>query len=95
MYELHVADKNGKVQQWWINFLTAAFGGDYVTDKNGKVQQWWINFLTAAFGGDSFIFDIEVSLKEWNADSVIKNNLVDKIIFQNEGDLIWFLLHWS
>jgi hypothetical protein len=71
MYELHVADKNGKVQQWWINFLTAAFGGGFVN------------------------LDIEVSLKEWNADSAIKNNLVDKIIFQNEGDLIWFLLHWS
>lgn len=63
-------------------------------NKNGQVQQWWINFLTEERPG-SVINDIEARFKEWNADIVIKDHLGDRIIFQNDRDLAWFLLHWS
>ena len=63
-------------------------------NKDGQTQQWWINFLTAERPG-AVIIDIAARFKEWNADIVIENNLGDKIIFQREEDLTWFLLHWS
>jgi hypothetical protein len=69
MYELHI-NKDGQVQQWWINFL--------MTKQPGEV-----------------IIDIPARFKEMNAELVTGNYLGDKIIFQREEDLVWFLLHWS
>jgi hypothetical protein len=63
-------------------------------NHNGQVQQWWINFLMAKQPGE-VIIDIAARFKEWNAERVPGNYLGDKIIFQREEDLVWFLLHWS
>lgn len=63
-------------------------------NKDGQTQQWWINFLIENQTG-SAIYDIGARFKEWNAEIVLENNLGDKVIFQNEKDLAWFLLHWA
>lgn len=64
-----------------------------INDDKGQTQTWWFNFLLSL---PADVKDIPKELKKWGARTDYdKHGYSDRIIFDSEGDLAWFLLKWS
>lgn len=69
-----------------------------LNDETGQTQKWWTNFLLGAEPTIAIdpLFDIEAEFAKWGAEIVCGTTpYADSISFENEQDMIWFLLKWS
>jgi hypothetical protein len=64
MYELEI-NKNGQVQQWWINFLTEERSGAVIHDIEARFKEWNADIVIENHLGDKIdkiIFKTEEDL---------------------------------
>lgn len=55
MHELHI-NKDGQVQQWWINFLTDNETGGKIVDIVARFKEWNADIVIKNNLGDRIIF---------------------------------------
>lgn len=68
-----------------------------INDEKGQSQPWWFNFLYS-LRSDTINNEVDLAAEfaKWGAKLEDSDQAYcDKIIFQNEEDLTWFLLKWS
>lgn len=70
-----------------------------INDEKGQSQPWWFNFLynlrSDTINNVNEV-DLAAEFAKWGAKLEDSDQAYcDKIIFQNEEDLTWFLLKWS
>lgn len=68
-----------------------------LNDETGQTQKWWTNFLyslrTDTINNE---YNLEAEFAKWGAEIMREvTPYVDSILFKNEEDRTWFLLHWS
>jgi hypothetical protein len=70
-----------------------------INDEKGQTQPWWFNFLYS-LRSDTINnvneVDLAAEFAKWGARLDTAEQIFnDRIIFEAEEDLTWFLLKWS